>query len=59
MTTIFSISHIMQPSYRQDNGWSFSGISEIRNGEIKLGSGLVKSELDLQGPLKGSLLYRG
>ena len=43
MTTKFYISHIMQTYYRLDNGWSFSGITEIRYGEINLGRGLVKS----------------
>jgi hypothetical protein len=37
----------------------FPGISEISNGEIKLERGLDKSELDLQGLLKGILLQRG
>jgi hypothetical protein len=59
VTTMFYISHIMQPSYRLDNGWSFSGTSEVRYGEIKLGRGLVKSKLDLQGLLKGRLLHGG
>jgi hypothetical protein len=37
----------------------YPGISEISNGEIKLERGLDKSELDLEGLLKGSLLQRG
>ena len=49
MNTGLCFSHIMQHSYRLDNGWSFPGKSEIRYGEIKLGRGLVKSELDSQG----------
>jgi len=49
----------MQPSYKLDNDWSFSATSEIRYGEINLGRELVKSELDLQGLLKGRLLHRG
>jgi hypothetical protein len=49
----------MQPSYRLDNGWSLSGTSEIRYDEINFGRALVKSKLDLQGLLMGSLLHRG
>ena len=37
----------------------YPGISEISNGEIKLERELDKSELDLEGLLKGSLLQRG
>ena len=49
----------MQPSYKLDSGSFFSGRSEIRYGELNLERGLVKSELDLQGLSKESLLHRG